>query len=80
MCMLQPNIHRHNSLVSFVFLYSTDITSTSPPNAKGTAFSSSSSNPINDYEVDVVEIRVEEGEYADIIPSRAFPNDHPYRP
>ena len=46
-----------------------DIASTSPPNASGCcATPASSYNPMNDYEVDVVEIRVKEGEYADIIP------------
>lgn len=46
-----------------------DVASTSPPNAKGCCgMPASSYNPMNDYEVDVVEIRVKEGEYADIIP------------
>ncbi|KAI5122737.1 hypothetical protein M0805_009822 [Coniferiporia weirii] len=45
------------------------VASTSPPNGTGFLSTSASSfNSINDYEVDVVEIRVKEGEYADIIP------------
>ncbi|KAH8118189.1 hypothetical protein DFH11DRAFT_883356 [Phellopilus nigrolimitatus] len=46
-----------------------DVASTSPPNGSGFLSTPASSfNSINDYEVDVVEIRVKEGEYADIIP------------
>jgi len=45
------------------------IASTSPPNARGFAPSSVSSNStMADYEVEVVEIRVREGEIYDIIP------------
>lgn len=46
-----------------------DIASTSPPNGSGClAAPASAFNAHNDYEVDVVEIRVKEGEFADIIP------------
>ncbi|THH07375.1 hypothetical protein EW145_g3420 [Phellinidium pouzarii] len=42
------------------------VASTSPPNGSG--FLPTPVSSFNDYEVDVVEIRVKEGEYADIIP------------
>lgn len=48
----------------------TDIASTSPSNASGFMPSSFTSvnSAITDYEVEVVEIRVKEGELKDIIP------------
>ena len=48
----------------------TDIVSTSPPNSRGFIPSSVSSNnsALTDYEVEVVEIRVKEGELFDLIP------------
>ena len=47
-----------------------DVASTSPPNAAGFVSSSVSStnSSLMDYEVEVVEIRVKEGELKDIIP------------
>lgn len=47
-----------------------DITSTSPPNCKGLLSGSinSSSSAMTDYEVEVVDILVREGELNDIIP------------
>ena len=47
-----------------------DVASTSPPNSRGFVSTSVSSNnsAITDYEVEVVEIRVQEGELKNIIP------------
>jgi len=45
------------------------VASTSPPNASGFVSSSASSTSSMEYEVEVVEIRVGEGELKDIIPS-----------
>lgn len=60
---------------SWIYLIDTpylclDIASTSPPNSRGFISSSVSSNnsAMTDYEVEVVEIRVKEGELDDIIP------------
>lgn len=49
--------------------YHTDVASTSPPNAKGFISGSYSSNDssLGGYEVEVVEIRVKEGEFDDIL-------------
>ena len=50
-------------------LWQTDVASTSPSNSLGFIPSSLSSNSsMTDYEVEVVEIRVKEGELKDIIP------------
>ena len=47
-----------------------DIASTSPPNSMGfiSTSASSANTSYNEYEVEVVEIRVREGELEDIIP------------
>jgi hypothetical protein len=56
-------------LASILTMPSLDIASTSPPNSRGFIPSSVSSNAsTTDYEVEVVEIRVREGEIYDIIP------------
>ncbi len=49
---------------------SLDIASTSPPNSRGFISTSLSSNnsAMTDYEVEVVEIRVNEGDLDEIIP------------
>jgi hypothetical protein len=51
------------------FLY-TDVASTSPPNSIGfiSTSVSSTNSALTDYEVEVVEIRVQEGEFDGIIP------------
>lgn len=50
--------------------FATDVASTSPPNGAGFISSSVSStnSSMMDYEVEVVEIRVKEGELNDILP------------
>lgn len=56
-------------LTSCLTIALSDIASTSPPNSRGFFPSSVSSNsPSKEYEVEVVEIRVREGEIYDIIP------------
>lgn len=48
-----------------------DVASTSPPTSYGpfsACASTSSSTPLGDYEIEVVEIRVRDGELNDIIP------------
>jgi hypothetical protein len=50
-------------------MHTTDVASTSPPNSKGFVNCTSSNNPaLNDYEVEVVEIRVTDDELDRIIP------------
>jgi hypothetical protein len=48
----------------------TDLASTSPPNSTGfiSTSVSSTNSALTDYEVEVVEIRVQEGEFDGIIP------------
>jgi len=56
-------------IICYFFHRILDIASTSPPNSRGFASSSASSTAsFPDYEVEVVEIRVDEGYLSKIIP------------
>ena len=57
-------------LINLYYLLLLDVASTSPPNSRGFVSTSvsSSNSAITDYEVEVVEIRVQEGELKNIIP------------
>ena len=57
-------------LINLYYFLLLDVASTSPPNSRGFVSTSvsSSNSAITDYEVEVVEIRVQEGELKNIIP------------
>ena len=57
-------------LINMYYFLLLDVASTSPPNSRGFVSTSvsSSNSAITDYEVEVVEIRVQEGELKNIIP------------
>jgi hypothetical protein len=64
------SVYLHHVSINSLLTLIVDVASTSPPNSTGfiSTSVSSTNSALTDYEVEVVEIRVQEGEFDGIIP------------